>query len=89
MVITSARQCLSSYLINRQQTGTLKYCASSIKSVHAGVPQGTLFGPLLILIIYKEQLISLTRLCADVSSLIYDAAARLADIAGILMHMSL
>ena len=81
-------QWLNSYLTNRKQKVTLKSCASTIKSILAGVPQGSVLGPLLFLVYINDiakQLLSLTRLFADDSSLFY-AAARLSDIAGIINH---
>ena len=79
-------QWLNSYLTNRKQKVTLKPCASTLKSIFAGVPQGSVLGPLLFLVYINDiakQLLSLTRLFADDSSLFY-AAARLSDIAGII-----
>ena len=79
-------QWLNSYLTNRKQKVTFKSCASTIKSILAGVPQGSVLGPLLFLVYINDiakQLLSLTRLFADDSSLFY-AAARLSDIAGII-----
>ena len=81
-------QWLNSYLTNRKQKVTIKSCASTIKSILAGVPQGSVLGPLLFLVYINDiakQLLSLTRLFADDSSLFY-AAARLSDIAGIINH---
>ena len=81
-------QWLNSYLTNRKQKVTLKSCASTLKSILAGVPQGSVPGPLLFLVYINDiakQLLSLTRLFADDSSLFY-TAARLSDIAGIINH---
>ena len=81
-------QLLRICLDNRKQNVTFKSCASSINSFLAGVPQAPVLGPLLFLICINavaKQLLSLTRLFADDSSLFY-AAARLADIAGIINH---
>ena len=72
----------------RRQKVTHKSFASSIKSILAGVPQGSIFGPLLFLIYINDnakKLLSSTRLFADDSSLFY-AAACLADIAGNINH---
>ena len=81
-------QWLNSYLTNRKQKVTLKSCASTIKSILAGVRQGSVLGPLLFLVYINDianQLLILTRLFADDSSLFY-AATRLSDIAGIINH---
>ena len=81
-------QWLNSYLTNRKQKVTLKSRSSIIKSILAGVPQGSVLGPLLFLVNINDivkQLLSLTRLFADNSSLFY-AAARLSDLAGIINH---
>ena len=74
-------QWLKSYLTNRKQKNTLKSCASTIKSILEGVPQGSVIGPLSFLVYINDiakQLLSLTRLFADDSSLFY-AASRLSD----------
>ena len=81
-------QRISSYLCNRRQKVTLKSFASSIKSILAGVPQGSVLGPLLFPIYINDnakKILSSTRLFADGSSLFY-AAAGLADKAGIIKH---
>ena len=81
-------QWICSYLSNSKQKVTLKSFASSIKPILAGVPQGSVLGPLLLLININDiakQLLSLTRLFADDSSSVYTAAC-LADIAGIIHH---
>ena len=75
-------------MCNRRQKVTLKSFASSIKSILAGVPQGSILGPLLFLIYINDnakKILSSTRLFADDCSLFY-AAACLADIAGIINH---
>ena len=80
-------QWLNSYQTNRKQKVTLKSCASTIKSILAGVPQGSILGPLFLVYIndIAKQLLSRTRLLSDDSSLFY-AAARLSDIAGNINH---
>ena len=79
---------LNSYLSQRKQKVCFKSCYSGLKSIFAGVPQGSVLGPLLFLVYINDiakQLLSLTRLFADDSSLFY-AAANIADIAGIINH---
>ena len=79
---------LSSYFSNRKQYVVLNSSFSEIKYVLAGVPQGSVLGPLLFLIYVNdivEQLLSLTRLYADDSSL-FESASNIRDIEGILNH---
>ena len=79
---------LNSYLSQRKQKVGLKSCFSGLKSIFAGVPQGSVLGPLLFLVYINDiakHLLSLTRLFADDSSLFY-SAAHIADIAGIINH---
>lgn len=79
---------LSSYLSNRKQRVVLNSSFSETKDVSAGVPQGSVLGPLLFLIYVNdiaEQLLSLTRLYADDSSL-FVSASNIRDIEGILNH---
>ena len=79
---------LNSYLSQRKQKVGLKSCFSGLKSIFAGVPQGSVLGPLLFLVYINDiakHLLCLTRLFADDSSLFY-SAAHIADIAGIINH---
>ena len=79
---------LSNYLSGRQQRVVLQSAVSSLKPISAGVPQGSVLGPLLFLIFVNDisdSLLSLTRLFADDSSLYYSATS-LADIEGIINH---
>ena len=79
---------LKSYFSQRKQKVGLKSCFSCLKSIFAGVPQGSVFGPLLFLVYISdiaEHLLSLTRLFADDSSRFY-SAARIDDIASIINH---
>ena len=79
---------INDYLSNRQQKVVIKNCSSSLRRVNAGVPQGSVLGPLLFLVYVNdisESLLSLTRLYADDSSLFYSAAS-IIDIEGIINH---
>ena len=79
---------LNSHLSKRKQKVCFKSCYSGLKSIFAGVPQGSVLGPLLFLVYINDiakPLLSFTRLFADDSSLFY-AAANIADIAGIINH---
>ena len=63
---------LNSYLSQRKQKVGLKSCFSGLKSIFAGVPQGTVRGPLLFFVYINDMakhLLSLTRLFADDISL--------------------
>ena len=78
----------SDYLHDRKQRIVIRSCLSDFKRVNAGVPQGSVLGPLLFLIYeydISESLLSLTRLFADDNSLFYSASS-LADIEGIIVH---
>ena len=73
---------------NRKQKVIVKSSSSSLQVVTAGVPQGSVLGPLLFLIYVNdiaESVLSLTRLFADDSSL-YFSASSLDDIEGIMNH---
>ena len=65
---------INSYLSNRQQRVVINSFFSSFRNVTAGVPQGSVLGPLFFLISVNdisEHILSLTRLFADDSSLYY------------------
>lgn len=79
---------LENYLSNRKQSVLLNDVISSSLPVTAGVPQGSVLGPLLFLIYVNdisENLLSLTRLFADDSSL-FVSATNIEDLEGILNH---
>ena len=62
------------YSDNRQQRVVINSYKSDYKSTNAGVPQGSVLGPLLFLIYVNDisdSLLSLTRLFADDTSLFY------------------
>ena len=77
---------ISDYLSGRKQKVVIRNTSSSLMKVEAGVPQGSVLGPLLFLVYINdiaESLLSLTRLFADDSSLFYSAAT-IKDIEGII-----
>ena len=79
---------MSDYLSDRTQCVVLNSVTSTKKDITAGVPQGSVLGPLLFLIYVNdisENLLSLTRLFADDSSL-FVSASNLRDIEGLLNH---
>ena len=79
---------ISNYLTSRKQRVQINSATSSLLSVNAGVPQGSVLGPLLFLIYVNdiaENLLSLVRLFADDSSLFF-SATNLRDIEGIINH---
>ena len=79
---------ITDYLSERQQKVIIRGCISSPKPINAGVPQGSVLGPLLFLIYVNDiadSLLSLTRLFADDSSLFYSASS-LDDIQGLINH---
>ena len=81
-------QWISDYLYDRKQKVVIRNCSSSLRRVNAGVPQGSVLGPLLFLVYVNdisESLLSLTRLYADDNSLFY-SATNLNDIEGIMNH---
>ena len=80
--------CISDYLSNRTQRVVVKSCVSNSMPVKAGVPQGSVLGPLLFLVYVNDiadSLLSLTRLFADDSSLFYSTSSIL-DLQGIINH---
>ena len=79
---------ISDYWNNRKQKVVIKSCHSNTKLITAGVPQGSVLGPLYFLIYVNDisdRLLSLTRLFADDSSLFYSASS-IQDIEGIINY---
>ena len=73
------------YLSNRTQSVVLNSVTPKRRSTTAGVPQGSVLGPLLFLLYVNENLLSLARLLADDTSLFF-SAANIHDIECILNH---
>lgn len=81
-------QWISDYLTNRKQKVFIGSSMSSPKYLYAGVPQGSVLGPLLFLIYVNdiaEHLLSITRLFADDTSLSF-SSTNIQDIEGVLNH---
>ena len=79
---------ISNYLTDRKQKVQISSATSPLLTVNAGVPQGSVLGPLLFLVYVNdiaENLLSLVRLFADDSSLFFSATS-LKDIEGIINH---
>ncbi len=79
---------IENYLANRNQYVSLRSTTSDIKQISAGVPQGSVLGPLLFLIYVNditENLLSITRLFADDSSLSF-SSTNTDDLEGIINH---
>ncbi len=63
---------LSNYLSNRHQCVVIEGEQSQYKSIHAGVPQGSILGPLLFIMYVNDAVVDITshiRLFADDTSL--------------------
>ena len=74
--------------MNRKQRVLINSTASQLGTLSAGVPQGSVLGPLFFLFYVNditETLLSLTRLFADNSSLFF-SATNIQDLQGILNH---
>ena len=88
MVLTVLFSVGLDYLSNRSQKVVIRSCTSNSRGIHAGIPQGSVLRPLLLLIYVNDildSLLSLTRLFADDSSL-FCAASSITDIEGIIDH---
>ena len=87
-ILGDLRIWFTDYLSNRTQSIVLNSVTSKRRSTTAGVPQGSVLGPLLFLLYVNdisENLLSLTRLFADDTSLFF-SAANIHDVEGILNH---
>ena len=76
------------YLSNRHQSDIVNTARSSSRLINAGVPQGSVLGPLLLLVYVNdisENLLSISRLFADDTSLVCSATT-IAGVEGILNH---
>ncbi len=79
---------IESYLSNRTQKVFVRSSMSDVLQVKAGVPQGSVLGPLFFLIYVNDivnNLLSITRLFADDTSLSC-TTSNLSDLEGILNH---
>ena len=79
---------ITDYLSSKQQQVEMNSVTSNVSNIFAGVPQGSFLGPLLFLVYVNdisENLLSLTRLFADDSSLFF-SVTNLEDIQGIINH---
>ena len=79
---------LIDYLSSRPQRVVIRSCTSTSKPVHAGVPKGSVLGPLLFLFYANgiaESLLFLTHLFADDNSL-FSSASSIIDLQGIINH---
>ena len=77
---------LTDNLSEKQQKVMIRGCISTSKPINAGVPQGSVLGPLLFLIYVNDiadSLLSLTWLFADDSSY---SASNIDDIQGLINH---
>ena len=79
---------IENYLVNRTQKVFIGSSMSTLKQTTAGVPQGSVLGPLFFLVYVNdivENLLSIIRLFADDTSLAFTSSS-LADLEGILNH---
>ena len=80
---------ISNYLSSRKQRVQIKSASSSLLSISAGIPQGSVLWPLLFLIYVHdiaENLHSLVRFFAEDNSLGFFSATNLRDIKEIIHH---